>query len=83
MWSTSPYVAKQIEGIGPSHAKSLAQANLINMEQLRNCDPGRLEMVIALQSASFFIVYSSMSLNLFQILHRNPPFGIKVSYRAL
>lgn len=56
MWSTSPYVAKQIEGIGPSHAKSLARANLINMEQLRNCDPGRLEM----------------------ILHRNPPFGIKL-----
>lgn len=58
MWSTSPYVAKQIEGIGPSHAKSLARANLINMEQLRNCDPGRLEMVLELQNASNVIVCS-------------------------
>lgn len=45
LWSTSPYVARQVEGIGPSHAKTLAQANLINMDQLRNCEPGRIEMV--------------------------------------
>jgi ATP-dependent DNA helicase HFM1/MER3 len=45
IWSTSPYVARQVEGIGPQHAKTLAQANLINMEQLRNCDPGRIEVV--------------------------------------
>ena len=48
LWSTSPYVARQIEGIGPSHAKTLAGANLITMEQLRNCDPGRIEMVFHL-----------------------------------
>lgn len=45
MWSTSPYVARQIEGIGLQHAKTLAKANMISMEQLRSCDPGRIEMV--------------------------------------
>ncbi|KAI8091711.1 P-loop containing nucleoside triphosphate hydrolase protein, partial [Thamnidium elegans] len=46
MWSTSPYVARQIEGIGSQFAKTLAQANMISMEQLRNCDPGRIEMIL-------------------------------------
>lgn len=45
IWSTSPYVARQVDGIGPQHAKTLAQANLITMEQLRSCDPGRIEVV--------------------------------------
>lgn len=45
MWPTSPYVARQIEGIGLQFAKTLAQANMISMEQLRSCDPGRIEMV--------------------------------------
>ncbi|KAI8973261.1 hypothetical protein BDF20DRAFT_881380 [Mycotypha africana] len=55
-WSTSPYISRQIDGIGPQFAKALVQANLTTFEQLRNCDPGHLEMV----------------------LHRNPPFGIKI-----
>ncbi|GAA5802642.1 hypothetical protein HPULCUR_008115 [Helicostylum pulchrum] len=46
MWSTSPYVARQIDGIGLQFAKTLAQANMISMEQLRNCDPGRIEMIL-------------------------------------
>ncbi|KAI9364131.1 P-loop containing nucleoside triphosphate hydrolase protein [Pilaira anomala] len=46
MWSTSPYIARQIEGIGLQHAKTLAKANMISMEQLRNCDPGRIEMIL-------------------------------------
>ncbi|KAK4519788.1 Serine/threonine-protein kinase [Mucor velutinosus] len=56
MWSNSPYIARQLPGIGAQYAKTIAQANLINFDQLRNCDPGRFE----------------------QLLHRNPPFGIKL-----
>ncbi|CAO0800764.1 unnamed protein product [Mucor circinelloides] len=56
MWSNSPYIARQLPGIGPQYAKTIAQANLINFDQLRHCDPGRFE----------------------QLLHRNPPFGIKL-----
>lgn len=46
LWSTSPYVARQIEGIGQNFAKTLAQANLLTFKQLRECDPGRIEMVL-------------------------------------
>ncbi|KAL9557770.1 hypothetical protein MBANPS3_001240 [Mucor bainieri] len=56
MWSNSPYIARQLPGIGVQYAKMIAQANLINFDQLRHCDPGRFE----------------------QLLHRNPPFGIKL-----
>ncbi|KAI8646499.1 P-loop containing nucleoside triphosphate hydrolase protein [Parasitella parasitica] len=56
MWSNSPYNARQLPGIGSQYAKTIAQANLINFDQLRDCDPGRFE----------------------QLLHRNPPFGIKL-----
>lgn len=45
MWSDSPYIARQLPGIGSQYAKTIAQANLINFDQLRNCDPGRLEQV--------------------------------------
>ncbi|GAN10881.1 DEAD/DEAH box DNA helicase [Mucor ambiguus] len=56
LWSNSPYIARQLPGVGVQYAKTIAQANLINFDQLRNCDPGRFE----------------------QLLHRNPPFGIKL-----
>ncbi|KAF1805298.1 putative DEAD/DEAH box DNA helicase, partial [Mucor lusitanicus] len=56
MWSNSPYIARQLPGVGAQYAKTIAQANLINFDQLRNCDPGRFE----------------------QLLHRNPPFGVKL-----
>ncbi|GAA5808710.1 hypothetical protein MFLAVUS_002105 [Mucor flavus] len=46
MWPTSPYVARQIDGIGPQFSKTLAQANMISIEQLRSCDPGRIEMIL-------------------------------------
>lgn len=45
LWSTSPYISRQLDGIGPQFAKNLAKANLITMDQLRDCDPGRIEMV--------------------------------------
>jgi hypothetical protein len=45
LWSTSPYVARQIDGIGPQFAKHLAKANLISIDQLKHCDPGHIEMV--------------------------------------
>ncbi|KAI7899419.1 Sec63 Brl domain-containing protein [Cokeromyces recurvatus] len=46
LWTTSPYVARQIDGIGSQLVKTLAQANLISFDQLRQCDPGRLEMIL-------------------------------------
>ncbi|CAO3595889.1 unnamed protein product [Absidia cylindrospora] len=46
MWSTSPFILKQIDGIGIQIAKSLSQRNISSFEQLRNCDPGRLEMIL-------------------------------------
>ncbi|KAG2204812.1 hypothetical protein INT47_004087 [Mucor saturninus] len=46
IWSTSPYVSRQIEGIGPQFSKTLSQANLITMEQLKGCDPGRFEVIL-------------------------------------
>ncbi|KAI8092154.1 Sec63 Brl domain-containing protein [Gilbertella persicaria] len=46
IWTTSPYVALQIDGIGPQSAKLLANANFATIEQLRNCDPGRIEMIL-------------------------------------
>ncbi|KAI9483482.1 MAG: Sec63 Brl domain-containing protein [Benjaminiella poitrasii] len=46
LWSISPYIARQIDGIGTQLAKNLAQANLISFDQLRQCDPGRLEMIL-------------------------------------
>jgi hypothetical protein len=48
LWSTSPYVSRQLEGIGPQFAKNLAKANMISIDQLRDCDPGRIEMVYSI-----------------------------------
>lgn len=45
MWYDSPFVIRQITGIGPQFAKLLSEANLISFEQLRKCDPSRIEMV--------------------------------------
>lgn len=45
MWSTSPFILRQIDGIGVQMAKTLSQKNISSFEQLRDCDPGRLEMV--------------------------------------
>ncbi|SAL96238.1 hypothetical protein [Absidia glauca] len=46
MWSNSPFVLKQIEGIGIQSAKTLSQKNVSSFQQLRNCDPGHLEMIL-------------------------------------
>lgn len=45
MWYDSPFVIRQITGIGPQFAKLLSEADLISFEQLRKCDPSRIEMV--------------------------------------
>lgn len=74
MWSDSPYIARQLPGIGSQYAKTIAQANLINFDQLRNCDPGRFEQVRIMKRFKFKI--SVLIHN--QLLHRNPPFGIKL-----
>jgi ATP-dependent DNA helicase HFM1/MER3 len=57
IWSTSPYVARQIEGIGPQLARTLSQANLISMEQLKNCDPGRIEVVSTIITFSILLIH--------------------------
>lgn len=55
LWSTSPYVARQIDGIGPQHAKTLSQASLITMDQLKACEPGRFEVVgVIIRTENFF-----------------------------
>ncbi|KAI8099039.1 Sec63 Brl domain-containing protein [Halteromyces radiatus] len=46
MWSTSPFILRQIEGIGTQIAKTLSQKNICNFDQLRDCDPGRLELIL-------------------------------------
>ncbi|CEG75810.1 hypothetical protein RMATCC62417_10795 [Rhizopus microsporus] len=46
MWYDSPFVIKQITGIGPQFAKLLSEADLISFEQLRKCDPSRIEMIL-------------------------------------
>ncbi|KAG0802168.1 hypothetical protein G6F22_000523 [Rhizopus arrhizus] len=39
LWYDSPYVIRQISGIGPQFAKALSESNLITLDQLRECDP--------------------------------------------
>ncbi|CEG71440.1 hypothetical protein RMATCC62417_07172 [Rhizopus microsporus] len=46
MWYDSPFVIRQITGIGPQFAKLLSEADLISFEQLRKCDPSRIEMIL-------------------------------------
>ncbi|ORE05888.1 P-loop containing nucleoside triphosphate hydrolase protein [Rhizopus microsporus var. microsporus] len=46
MWYDSPFVIRQITGIGPQFAKLLSEADLLSFEQLRKCDPSRIEMIL-------------------------------------
>lgn len=45
MWKSSPYLLRQIERIGPQMSKNLAKAGITNFDQIREVDPGRIEMV--------------------------------------
>ncbi|KAI8879524.1 hypothetical protein K501DRAFT_276449 [Backusella circina FSU 941] len=46
VWTNSALILKQIRGIGQQKAKVLAQSNVVNFKQIRECDPGRLEMIL-------------------------------------
>ncbi|RCH79375.1 Sec63, partial [Rhizopus stolonifer] len=39
MWFDSPYVIRQLTGIGPQFSKTLSASNVITFDQLRGCDP--------------------------------------------
>jgi predicted flap endonuclease-1-like 5' DNA nuclease len=49
VWNNSAFILKQIRGIGQQKAKVLAESNIVNFKQIRECDPGKLEMVIFYQ----------------------------------
>lgn len=61
MWSNTPYIARQLPGIGAQYAKTIAQANLINIDQLRNCDPGRFEQVCILGTGTALAITAAHS----------------------
>ncbi|ORZ09953.1 hypothetical protein BCR42DRAFT_441510 [Absidia repens] len=61
MWSTSPFILKQIDGIGIQIAKSLSQRNISSFEQLRDCDPGQLEMILHRNPPFGTKIHSSLS----------------------
>ncbi|KAI8383054.1 hypothetical protein BD560DRAFT_444155 [Blakeslea trispora] len=46
LWFDTTEIALQIDGIGPQFAKLLAKANITSMSELRQCDPGRIEMIL-------------------------------------
>ncbi|CAO3703252.1 unnamed protein product [Rhizopus stolonifer] len=46
MWYDSPYVIRQITGIGSQFSKALSASNVITFDQLRECDPSRIETIL-------------------------------------
>ncbi|KAI8329335.1 Sec63 Brl domain-containing protein [Chlamydoabsidia padenii] len=46
MWSNSPFILKQIEDIGIQTVKTLSQKNISTFQQLRDCDPCQLELIL-------------------------------------
>ncbi|CAG8592869.1 5564_t:CDS:10 [Dentiscutata erythropus] len=43
MWNDSPLLLKQLDGIGEQYAKKLADAGVTNFEQLKECEPWKIE----------------------------------------
>ncbi|CAO3630487.1 unnamed protein product [Cunninghamella blakesleeana] len=46
MWTKSDSILKQVENIGAATIKNLAKSHIKTFEQLSNCDPGYLEMIL-------------------------------------
>lgn len=47
VWDDSPYVLRQIDGIGPVAVKKLVSANINNFEDVEHAEPGRLERALS------------------------------------
>ncbi|CAG8433209.1 521_t:CDS:10 [Ambispora gerdemannii] len=45
-WENSPFILRQIDGIGQQYARHFANAGIQTFLQLENCDPRRIEMII-------------------------------------
>ncbi|CAG8627024.1 14476_t:CDS:10, partial [Gigaspora rosea] len=43
MWNDSPLLLKQLDGIGEQYAKKLLDAGITNFEQLKECEPWKIE----------------------------------------
>lgn len=43
MWNDSPLLLKQLDGIGEQYAKKLLDAGVTNFEQLKECEPWKIE----------------------------------------
>ncbi|KAF7728012.1 Sec63 [Apophysomyces ossiformis] len=45
LWSTSPFVLRQLDGIGPQLANMFSQAGIHSLSQLQTCDARRIELL--------------------------------------
>src|ERR1700709_2758455 len=79
-WENSVHLLKQLDGIGPQYAKTLADSGIQSLQELISSDPRRLEMVCGKNSGlpKLYLIRNHVTLS-YQLLRRNPPFGTQVS----
>ncbi|CAG8457778.1 10751_t:CDS:10 [Ambispora leptoticha] len=46
-WENSPFILRQIDGIGPQYARHFANAGIQTFVELEKCDPRRIEMIVS------------------------------------
>jgi hypothetical protein len=75
MWSDSPQVLRQIDGIGPKKVAQLIQGGIENLANLRSRSVSKIEAVGTYWNGRRFLIL------FVQLCNRDPPFGLQIKQK--